>query len=135
MSEELSEMKKKIDEHEERISELEKLVQKKPKGIEKKVSIKEFILQKKPRNDVQRALIIAYYLENYEGFSSFTSKDIEKSFREARETVPPNVPDKVQLNIAKEHMMKAGEKKDGKTAYVLTNSGVRFIEGGLTEEE
>lgn len=27
------------------------------------------------------------------------------------------------------------EEKDGKIAYVLTNTGVRFIESGFTKEE
>ena len=135
MSEEFSKIKKKIDEHEKRISELENLVQTKSEGIKKKLSIKEFILQKKPRNDLQRALAISYYLENYEGFSCFNSKDIGKGFREAREKVPTNVADKIQQNIAKGYLMKADEKKDGKVAYVLTNTGVRFIKSDFTKEE
>ena len=56
-------------------------------------------------------------------------------FREAREKVPTNVADKIQQSIAKGYMMKADEEKDGKIAYVLTNTGVRFIESGFTKEE
>jgi len=92
-------------------------------------------LQKKPRDDLQRALVIGYYLENYEHFSSFTSKDIREGFREARETVPPNVTDKIQKNITKGYIMKEGEKKGRMIFYVLTNSGVRFVESGLKKEE
>ena len=69
MSEEVVKTRKKLEEHEERISKLEKLLQTKKEVMKKRLSIKEFILQKKPRNDVQRALAISYYLENYEGFS------------------------------------------------------------------
>lgn len=135
MSEEVVKTRKKLEEHEERISKLEKLLQTKKEVMKKRLSIKEFILQKKPRNDVQRALAISYYLENYEGFSCFNSKDIGKGFREAREKVPTNVADKIQQSIAKGYMMKADEEKDGKIAYVLTNTGVRFIESGFTKEE
>jgi len=135
MSEEVVKIRKKLEEHEERISKLEKLLQTKKEVMKKRLSIKEFILQKKPRNDVQRALAISYYLENYEGFSCFNSKDIGKGFREAREKVPTNVADKIQQSIAKGYMMKADEEKDGKIAYVLTNTGVRFIESGFTKEE
>lgn len=135
MSEEIAKIKKKLEEHEERIFQLEKLFQAKTKVVEKKVSIKEFILQKQPKNDILRALVIGYYLEKYQSFSSFSFKDLEKGFRDAREQVPPNVADKIQKNITKGHMMEAGEEKDGLKAYVLTNSGQQFVENNFKKKE
>lgn len=135
MSEEFSKIKRKLEEHEKRISKLEKLLQTKPEVSKKKISIKEFILQKQPKNDVQRALAIGYYLENYQGFSCFNFRDVRHGFRRARERVPTNVADKIQQNIAKGHMMEANEEKDGLKAYVLTNNGARFVESGFTSEE
>ena len=135
MEEEISELKRKLEEHEKRISALEGFwSQAKPKPSEKKISIKEFILQKKPKNDTQKALAIGYYLENFERFTSFNTRDVEKGFRDAREKVPPNVSDKIQMNISKDHMMDAGEEKDDLKAYVLTNSGERFVENNFTEK-
>lgn len=132
---EIAKIKKILEEHEERILKLEKLFQTKPEIIKKKVSIKEFILQKRPKSDVQKALAISYFLEKYEGLASFNVKDLEKGFRDAREKVPSNVADKILKNIAKGHMMKTGEEKDGFTAYVLTNSGEKFVDNRFKKEE
>lgn len=133
--EEVVEIKKKLEEHEERILKLERLFQTKPEIVNKKISIKEFILQKRPKSDVRRALGIGYYLEKFKGFSSFNVKDIEKGFRDAREKVPLNVADKIQKNIAKGHMMEAEKEKDGLKAYILTNSGEKFVDNRFKKEE
>lgn len=133
--EEIIEIKKKLEEHEKRITKLESLSQTKPETIEKKLSVKEFILSKKPKNDVQRTLTIGYYLERYENFSSFNVRDLEESFRAAKEKVPSNVGDKVQLNIKKGHMMEAKEKKDNLKALVLTNSGEKYVENNFRKEK
>jgi len=128
VAEDIALMKRRLDDLENRIVKIEGLLLSKPKSIEKKVSLKEFILQKNPRNDVEKTLAIAYYYENCEGFSSCNKLDIQKGFRDARESVPTNVGDKIQKNIAKGHMMDAKGEKDGHKAYVLTNSGERFVE-------
>jgi len=131
MSEDIASIRNRLDELEKRIAKIEGLLLSKPKSFEKKISIKEFILQKHPGNDVEKALAIAYYLEKYEGFSSFHTIDIEKGFRDAREKVPANVADKIQKNIAKGHIMEAEEEKDGHKAYMLTSSGEGFVEDGF----
>jgi len=128
-NDEFKKIKETLEKHEARISRLEKFFpETKPKMPKKKISIKEFILQKKPKNDIQKALAIGYYLEKYEDSTSFNAKDLEKGFRDAREKVPANVPDKIQKNIAKGHMMEAEKEKDGLKAYVLTSSGEKFVE-------
>lgn len=134
-NEDIAEIKKKLEEHEKRISKLEAYSPVKPKIVKKKISIKEFILQKRPKDDIQKALAIGYYLEKYKGFSNFNAKDLEKGFRDAREKIPPNVPDKIQGNIRKGHMMEAGEKKSELKAYNLTNSGEKFVENNFKREK
>jgi len=59
---------------------------------------------------------------------------LEKGFRDSKEKVPQNVPDKIQKNIAKGHMMEAAEEKDELKAYVLTNSGEKFVEKDFKEQ-
>ena len=135
MSEEVGKIEKKLEEHEERISRLERLFQTKPEVIRKKTSIKEFILQKRPKGDVQKALVIGYYLEKYQDFSGFNAKDVEQGFRDARAKIPANVGDKIRKNIAKGHMMEAEEEKDEMKAYFLTSSGERFVENDFRKEE
>ncbi len=134
-SEEIVEIKKKLEEHEKRISKLESSSQAEPEAVKKKISIKEFMISKKPNNDVQKTLTVGYYLEKCENFSSFNTKDLKKNFRAAKEKVPKNTADKVQLNIKKGHMMEAEEKKDNPKAWVLTNSGEKYVENGFMKEK
>jgi len=134
MSEEdISEVKRILEDHERRISALEGMPEK-LKSEGKKLSIKEFVLTKNPTDDVQRTLVIGYYLENFGGVEAFNVKDLTEGFRLARERVPLNMNDKVNLNISKGYLMKAGEKKDNLKAWVLTSSGERFVEGGWKTE-
>jgi hypothetical protein len=132
-SKDIAELKKRIQDHEERISELEKLLQAKPSSISKKISIKEFILTKNATDDHRRTLTIGYFLEKHGGSSSFNATDIKKGFREAKIKPPQNINDKVNKNIAKGYMMEAAEEKDNKKAWVLTNTGEKTIENNFSE--
>lgn len=135
MSEEdiLKDIMARLEDHESRISALEGAPDRKPKVEGKKLSIKEFLLTKKPANDVQKALAIGYYLEHFEGMNEFNVKDLAEGFRSAKEPAPANINDKVNSNIQKGHMMEEKEKKDKLTAWVLTNSGEKFVEEELLE--
>src|SRR3990172_10716967 len=95
----LDEIKKSLDDYGLRISELEKLIKSKPVVVQdKKLSLKEFILSKNPKGEVEMTLAIGYYLEKYEGVSSFNVKDLENGFAAAKEKTPLNINDKVNLN-------------------------------------
>lgn len=128
-------VKRQLEDHEKRISELEALLQSKPEPVMKKLSIKEFLLSKKPGNDVQKTLTIGYHIEKYEGFPSFNIRDLEDGFRSAKEPVPENINDKVNMNIRKGHMMEAKEEKDNITAWVVTNSGEEYVESGFQRKK
>jgi len=123
----------KLGDHESRISALEGMPAKKPQAEGKKLSLKEFILTKKPGDDVQKTLVIGYYLEHFESMDRFKARDLADGFRSAKEPPPTNINDKVNLNIGKGYMMEAKEKKDKFKAWVLTNSGEKFVEEGLPE--
>lgn len=125
----------KLGDHESRISALEGMPAKKTEGQGKKLSIKEFLLTKKPGDDVQKTLVIGYYLEHFEGMDKFNARDLTEGFRLAKEPPPTNINDKVNLNIQRGRMMEAKEKKDKFKAWVLTNSGEKFVEEGLPEGE
>lgn len=132
---EIEKIKKTLEEHEARIAKLENLLVSKPPTIEKKLSIKEFILSKNPKNDIQKTLAIAYYLEKNEGLSSFNAKDLEKGFHDAKESAPENINYKVIMNIQKGYMMESKEKKDNLKAWNLTNSGEKFVESNFEKEK
>ena len=131
----LETIKKQIEDHEKRISELESLSLKKPEAIEAKPSIRDFTRSKKPKDDLQKTLTIGYYLEKFEGFSSFNAKDLTNGFREAKQPVPQNINDKANKNIVKKYMMEAEKKKDGKLAWVLTAKGEEFVESNFQEKK
>ncbi len=94
-------------------------------------SVRHFIVEKNPVDDVQRSLVIAYHLEKHSSYASFNAKDLEKGFVDAREKVPGNVADKILKNVWKGHMMQTQEDKDGLKAYVLTNKGMKSVESGF----
>lgn len=134
LDEEIAKIMSKLEEHEKRISIIEKVFQTRPEAVKKRISIKEFILSKKAKDDVQRTLSIGYYLEKYEALSSFNVRDLEKGFRDAKEKVPNNINLCVIANIRKGHMMEEKGKKDRLKAWVLTNSGEGYLENDFKEE-
>ena len=127
----LKDIVKKLEDHERRISALEGMPDRKLKTAIKALSIREFVLTKKPKDDVARTLVVGYYLEHLEGMDKFNAKDLAKGFRSAKEPLPANINDKVNSNIHKGHMMLSNEKKDKFKAWVLTNSGEKFVEDGM----
>jgi len=101
----------------------------------KELSVKEFIIQKRPSNDVEKALAIGYFLERQAGMASFNVDDLARYFQLAKEAIPTNVNDKVNLNIRKGHMAEAKGKKNNKKAWIVTNSGEKFVENGFKDTE
>ena len=96
--------------------------------------MKELLLQKTPKDDVQKTLVIGYYLEKYKTYSTFNADDLEHWFRDAKETPPSNINDKVNQNIKHGYIMKVKEKKAQKVAWTLTNSGEKIVENNFRNE-
>ena len=130
-SNEIQEMKELLKEHEIRIIALEQKFQTDEKPVRKQISIREFLLTKKLQNDIQRTLAIGYYLEQHQNMDKFNTKDLENGFQKAKETVPSNINDKVNMNIKKGYMMEASEMKDNRKAWCLTSTGEKFVDNEL----
>ncbi len=96
----------------------------------KKLSIKEFLLESPPTTDIQRTLAVGYFLETHAGMASFTKADLEKGYNDAKEPPPSNISVNIKHCIKQWHMMEAEEKKNSKTAYVVTRSGEQFVMAG-----
>jgi len=96
----------------------------------KKLSIKEFLLESPPTTDIQRTLAVGYFLETHAGMASFTRADLEKGYSDAKESTPSNISVNIKHCIKQGHMMEAEERKDNKTAYVVTRSGEQFVTAG-----
>lgn len=131
----MSDIAKRLDEIEERLKKLEEKIQKKPVvEVDKKLSIREFFLTKHPKDEIQKTLLVAYYLEKYEGMDFFNAKDIEEGFRSAKEKAPDNINYKVYMNIKKGYLMDAVEKKNNMKACELTNTGVSIIKNDFKDD-
>jgi len=126
--------KKIIEDHERRIGQLEKVFAHKKESVGKALSIKEFILSKTPSDDVQKTLLIAYYLEKFESMEFFNARDIEDGYRQAKESVPANINDKVNKCIRAGYMMESKQKKESHKAWCLTNTGEGFVENELKSD-
>lgn len=129
--EELANLSKTIAGHERRLMVLEGLFKEKKGARMKETSIKEFLLSKQPKGDVQKLLAIGYYLEKQQGLTSFTVEDLKKGFRSAAEPVPINVSDTIRKNKAKGHLMDSGENREGSRSYMVTTTGERTVEAGF----
>lgn len=124
------ETKKMFEQHESRIKALEDRFQKEQinTSASKAVSIKEFMILKKPKNDLEKTLAIGYFLEKHQRLANFTSSELVSGFGSAKEPSPTNISDMIAKNIKKGLMMEATGKKEGKRAYNLTSSGEKFVE-------
>ena len=98
---------------------------------QKKLSLREFLLFKKPTGDVKKTLTIGYYLEKHEKLSSFNINELEAAFERAKEKKPTNMNDKVNMNIRNGHLEETSEKKDSRKSWYLTNSGEQYVENGF----
>jgi hypothetical protein len=99
----------------------------------KDLSVKEFIISKRPSGDVQKTLAMGYYLEKFEKVISFNIEDLGRCFQLAKEPTPQNINDKINMNIRKGHMAEAKQKKNNKKAWIVTNTGEQFLENGFKD--
>lgn len=97
----------------------------------KKLSPKEFLLTKKYSGDVEKTLVLAYYLEYINSEEPFNVSDLQKVYKVAKEKAPKNLNDMINKNINKGYLTDANEKKDKKMAWVLTSSGEKFVKDEL----
>lgn len=75
---------------------------------------------------MDKALVLAFWLEEYQGNESFTSADLKNAFLSAREPAPVNPSDVVAKMETARKLMKAG--RVGKAqAYRLTGSAMNEV--------
>ena len=125
-----------LKDHEKRIVKLENSTLKgtKSESLDKRMSIQEFLLSKKPKNDVEKTLAIGYFLEKYENLEFFNKNDLEKSFKKAKVPPPQNINDKVNANIKKGYIMEVDEKKENLKCWCLSQSGTMYCENNFKKE-
>src|SRR6266849_1682828 len=94
----------------------------------KKTSPAEFLKKSSAKNQMDRALLLGYYLEKA-GVSNFTSGELGQLGKDAKQPFA-NPSDAVAKLTARGLMMSAGDK-EGQRAYALTASGEAYVEALL----
>ena len=99
----------------------------------KKMSLAEFLKSKNPQGHDDKILVFGYLIEVIEKSSSFNVDDIKKCYQQAK--IPPtkNIPTYTTLLTKKGYIIEAMEKKDNKKAWILTDSGLKFVEALVPE--
>ena len=135
MNYELNEIKKMLKAIERRISNMEK--SKSGPTIVPNIdqSLGEFLKLLHAKSIVETTLGIGYYLQIYKSFGSFNAKDIEKCFKDELLKKPKNINDMVNKKITKTLMTKSVEDEENQTAWKVTLTGIRYIDGKLKENE
>jgi len=97
-------------------------------------SMRKFVERVSPTTHAQRALTIAYYLDQYQGQENFMSNDLEAGYRTCRIQKPANMSDILAGMDDKEWIMDDGH--DGQTKLRrLTKEGLEKIEAMLPADE
>lgn len=93
----------------------------------KPASPSEFIKKLSPKNQSEKALVLAYYLEKVKSMDNFTTSDLTEVGREAKQPKFTNISDTVAKQVQQGLLMGAGDKESGR-AYVLTTTGEEYVE-------
>jgi hypothetical protein len=100
-----------------------------PEANAKKTSAAEFLRQSTAKNQIDRALVLGYYLEKFGRVSGFTSTELATLGKETKNPFA-NASDAVAKLTGRGLMMSAGDK-EGQRAYALTASGEAYVEALL----
>lgn len=125
-----------IDELEQRIDELEQAVFEEERDIrgQKKMSLAEFLKECDASDYTEKAVAIGYFLEKYDEVDTYTTADIQDSWRRAKMQQPGNLHDVVRRASSNGHLMDSGEN-DGATEWTLTQSGIDYVEEELLNDD
>ncbi len=92
----------------------------------KQMSPAEFVKLSKAKNQMDRALVLGYYLEKVSGYSGFTSSELAELGKQIKQPFA-NASDAVARLTGRGLMMSSGDK-EGQRAYALTASGETYVE-------
>lgn len=98
-----------------------------PKAV-KNESFMEFFKKFNPKKETDKTLVIMYFLESGRNIVNITTKNIAEGYKEIREKGPANVADKIQM-LHKKGLIMPGEMVDNLKGWVITRSGLDYLEG------
>lgn len=123
LAEEVAELK-------ERVSRIESLLESEPERADEVQNLGDFLDEKNPSSHYERAIVIGYYLEQFEGQDSFTVNDIEDGYQTARISLPSNMSDVLGECENRDWVMRVGTS--GQTQLrSLTRDGINLVEDEL----
>ncbi len=102
-----------------------------PEAGGKQLSAAEFVKLTAAKNQMDRALVLGYYLEKVMGSAGFTSSELGEQGHQIRQPFA-NPSDAVAKLSGRGLMMSAGDK-EGQRAYALTASGETYVESLLED--
>jgi hypothetical protein len=99
----------------------------------KNVSVGEFIRQIGVKKHTDIVLAFGYYLEKHSGATEFTPADINACYYDAK-MESSNTSQMIIQNIRSSKIMEAKNSESKKKSYVLTNTGIEFIESKINKQ-
>lgn len=124
---------KKIIELENRIQKLEQpTLAIKSDSRRAKKSVVEFLREKKPNTNVDKALVFAGFYEIITGTESFGTENLLTLWRQAKESLPANINDLINKNVIKGLIAEETVKKDGKKHWYVTSSGEKVLDSNFS---
>lgn len=103
-------------------------------GGGKPLSPSEFIKKVSPKNQSERALVLAHYLEKVKNMESFNTADLTEIGRVAKQPKFTNISDTVAKLVQQGQLMGAGER-ESKRVFVLTTTGEEYVENLLKSKQ
>lgn len=102
----------------------------KARGIAVPGTVSEFLAAAAPRNHVETAVLVAYFMWRSGDGAGMTIEELVGSYAQARLKRPKNPSDVLAQAIRKGYLLEAPQKKDGKKAWLITQTGEAYVEGG-----
>jgi len=99
--------------------------------VPKSKTLPELFREKKPISDLDKTLLVAYFLEKFEHQESVNADDLAQAYLAAKEKKPTNINDAVNKNVRKGMMMETRDKKSGKKAWIVSRTGEELVEMGF----
>jgi hypothetical protein len=105
-----------------------------PRAQARTVAAQELIRQSNASSFAEKAIVLGYWLEQYQQKPTFSSADLRAAFEQAREQSAKNPSDLVAKLESTARLMKA-EKVGGVQHYRLTSTAIDEVEAKISRGE
>lgn len=131
--ENIEEVREEVEQLKNRVERLEHALQR-GQTTRSQSSLRTLLQNYDPSSHTERALVIGYYLEKFEGRDGFTTGDLRDGYIESKTPLPANLSDVIAKTGEKGWAMPIGEE-DQRQVWQITGEGERLIEQGTQDTE